>query len=745
MIIGFLIAAVGIMTWSGVLHTAIGLRDSRDPVNLTFGVTALCFAMFTLSAVVLARATTVDQAELWISIKVTFALLSWMGVIAFAWAFLKSGRAWPWLMGLVGAVLLAHLLLPGGVYLEEVQGIRTDHLPWGESIQRIVYTQRVLVLPMLVAITVSLAYAIRRSVIAYRTRLGRRPVVFLIGLAILTLALLDDLVRMTALTYAVDEIAMLAFTILMGTYLVEDAADTAQARSSARLSSNRLQALLDTAPEAILLYDRESGTFVDANRRALELFGMDLTGRDWFQFSTRSIPVQPDGFSSVDRADAALREARTKEARPTEWSVVDAGGTVIPCELRIAPLSQEKDTLVRVSLIDLRPLREADHRRRLAEEQLRHAQRLEALGQMTSRIAHDLSNILTPIMARADLALGRFGQDDPELREDLEEIVRASERARELASQVLRYSRRSRGTGSAADVSNVVRSLMSLFRTAAPAGVVVQAVIKETCVARISRQHAEQVISNLAVNAIHACGKSGHVRITVGCTRVAGEIAERHPDFEEPGAVRVTVQDDGVGIPEQLLERVMEPYYTTKGDEGTGLGLSIVSDLVREVGGSVRVDSTPSVGTIFEILLPMAGQADPRPDIRPAPSPAWSGRVLVVEDDRATCLAVGQLLEALGFEVQSASSVTEARHALRDPDWRLLVTDVELPDGTGVEIAAWARERPEPIPVLFITGSGGDLGDDPVGPALPKPFSLHELAEAVAGLIPQDLLVAAPG
>jgi signal transduction histidine kinase len=745
MVIGFLIAAAGIMFWSGVLHTAIGLHRVRDPLNLTFGATALCFAMFTVSAVVLARTTTIPDAEHWIMVKVTFALLSWLGVIGFSWAYLQAGRAWPWLLGVVTVVLAIHLLLPGGIYLDEVLGIRTDHLPWGESIQRIVYTQRPIAIPMLLAITLTLGYAIRRAILAYRARLGRRPVVFVAGLAILALALLDDLVRVTALTYAVDETAMLAFTMLMGIYLVEDAATSAEARSSARISRRRLQALLDTAPEALLLYDRDQGVFVDANLRARELFGVDMTGRDWFQFSTRSLPVQPDGFSSVDRAETLLQQSEGGGQEVAEWAVVNAAGEVVPCELRLAPLSAEDGALVRVSLIDMRPLREADHRRRLAEEQLHHAQRLEALGQMTSRIAHDLSNILTPIMARADLALGRFGEDDPALREDLEEIVRASERARELAGQVLRFSRRSRGSGGAADISNVVRSLMSLFRTAAPAGVVVEAVIKETCVARIDRQHAEQILSNLTVNAIHACGTSGHVRIVVGCTRVEGRLATRHPEFEEQAAVRVTVQDDGVGIPAQLLERVMEPYFTTKGDEGTGLGLAIVNDLVREAGGSVAVESTVGSGTLFELLLPLAGSPQARSEVREAPIAAWSGRVLVVDDDRASCLAVGQLLKALGFEVHTAARVAEARRLLQEPGWRLLVTDLELPDGSGTQLGHLARAAPDPVPVLFITGSGGDIGDDPAGPSLPKPFSLHELAEAVADLVPQDVLAPSPG
>jgi signal transduction histidine kinase len=741
MLIGFLIAASGIMLWSGLLHCAIGLRRRRDPVNLTYGLTALMFAAFTLSAVALAQVETVESARTWVFIKVTFGLLAWLGVIAFSWAFLRRGHAWPWLLGLVGAVLLIHLVMPGGVYVAQVLGIRTDVMPWGEPIQRIDLEIRPLALAMLVATTASLAYAIKRAALAYRTDLGHRPVVFLVGLAILALALVDDLVSVTALTYAVDESAMLIFTLLMGTYLVEDAADTADARSSAQMSRKRMQALMDTAPEAILLYDAVGGAFINTNAPARELFGLDLTGRSWLEFSTRALPVQADGYAGADRAAAVLAQAHGGKAQPIDWSVLDARGEVIPCELRALALSDEEGEIIRVSLIDMRPVQEADHRRRLAEEQLRHAQRLEALGQMTSRIAHDLSNILTPIMARADLALGRYGPDDPLLREDLEEIVKASERARDLAGQVLGFSRRSAGRGSVSDVSNVVRSLMSLFRTAAPPSVVIESVLKETCVAGIGRQHAEQIVSNLAVNAIHACGDEGRVRIAVACSRVSGPLGDRHPDFEEPTAVRLLVQDNGVGIPEELQSRVLEPYYTTKGDEGTGLGLSIVSDLVRESGGSIAVESRPGEGTTFEILLPLAGhEAHSQPTIRPdqPPAAAWSGLALVVEDDPWTRTAVGQLLEALGFEVNTVDTVADARRRLLGTDYRLVVCDLELPDGRGEDVTQGIPQEPVPVPVVFMTGSGASISDEEPGPALVKPFSLHELAEAVSWVLPRD-------
>lgn len=745
MIIGYLIAASGIMLWSGMLHGAIGLRRRRDLVNLTYGFTAIMFAGFTLSAVGVAQVESVEGAGAWIFIKVTFALLAWLGIIAFSWAFLRRGRAWPWLMGLVGCALVLHLVLPGGIYLQQILAIRTDVLPWGETIQRVDLTTRPFTLPLLLAMVGSLAYAIKRAALAYRTDLGHRPVVFLIGLAVLALALVDDLVAVTALTYAVDETAMLLFTVLMGTYLVEDAADTAEARSSARMSLKRMQALMDTAPEAILIYDAEGGTFVNTNAPARELFGLDLTGRTWLEFSTRALSVQADGYAGADRAAAVLAQAHEGQAQPIDWSVVDARGEVIPCELRALALPDEDGTIIRVSLIDMRPVQEADHRRKLAEEQLRHAQRLEALGQMTSRIAHDLSNILTPIMARADLALGRYGPQDPLLREDLEEIVKASERARDLAGQVLGFSRRSRGRGSVSDVSNVVRSLMSLFRTAAPPSVVIQSVIKETCVARISRQHAEQIVSNLAVNAIHACENEGRVRIAVACTRVSGPLAERHPDYQDPTAVRILVQDNGVGIPEELLARVLEPYYTTKGDEGTGLGLSIVNDLVRESGGTIAVESQPGQGTTFEVLLPLAGHEAQARAARPdhPPAAAWSGSALVVEDDPWTRTAVGQLLEALGFDVQMTETVADARRRLEAEEYVLVVCDLELPDGQGEDVTRGLPSVPDTLPVVFMTGSGASIGDAEPGPALVKPFSLHELAEAVSWVLPRDALVRA--
>jgi CheY-like chemotaxis protein len=207
--------------------------------------------------------------------------------------------------------------------------------------------------------------------------------------------------------------------------------------------------------------------------------------------------------------------------------------------------------------------------------------------------------------------------------------------------------------------------------------------------------------------------------------------------------VRLLVQDNGVGIPEELQARVLEPYYTTKGDEGTGLGLSIVNDLVGESGGTIAVESRPGEGTTFEVLLPLGGHEAQNRPARPdqPPAAAWSGPALVVEDDPWTRTAVSQLLEALGFEVQMTETVANARRRLQSEDYRLVVCDVELPDGYGEDVTRGLQSGPDTLPVVFMTGSGASIADDEPGPALVKPFSLHELAEAVSWVLPRDALL----
>jgi CheY-like chemotaxis protein len=199
-----------------------------------------------------------------------------------------------------------------------------------------------------------------------------------------------------------------------------------------------------------------------------------------------------------------------------------------------------------------------------------------------------------------------------------------------------------------------------------------------------------------------------------------------------------------VGIPARVLGRILEPYYTTKGEEGTGLGLSIVNDLVREAEGSLAVESRPGEGTTFEILLELGGEeARVRPARPEPPSAAWSGPALLVEDDPWTRAAVVQLLDALGFEVTAVDTVAEARSRLGSSPFRLVVTDVELPDGRAEDVARSAEAgRDAPVPVVSMTGSGGSIRDDGPGPALVKPFSLHELAEAVSWVVPRDAYAA---
>ena len=377
--------------------------------------------------------------------------------------------------------------------------------------------------------------------------------------------------------------------------------------------------------------------------------------------------------------------------------------------------------------IQLRLLEQMAEQRRL-QEQLQHAQKLEAVGRLAGGVAHDFNNLLTAIDGYSELALQRLAPNHP-VRSDLDEVRRAAGRASGLTRKLLAFSRRQVFSPRVVDLSAVVREAEQMLRRLM--GSTVE--LETTLAGRPALVHAdpgqlEQVITNLVLNARDAMPGGGTVRVETGI---------------EGARVRLAVEDEGIGMDDDTRARLFEPFYTTKEPgKGTGLGLAVVHGIAMQSGAEIAVQSVLGRGSRFELVFGLAS-ADDGDDgrLRSAESAQGTETVLLVEDEPAVREIAQRMLELAGYSVVTAASGDEAIRIVEQlPPIDVLLTDIVMPGLSGVELAATLCARFPGLPVVLMAGYTGDtepLEGLPAGRAafLEKPFTGSALVAEVRAVL----------
>ena len=388
-------------------------------------------------------------------------------------------------------------------------------------------------------------------------------------------------------------------------------------------------------------------------------------------------------------------------------------------------------------------LADEQRRRQKLELQLRQGQKMEAVGRLAGGVAHNFNNSLTVVLGHVDL-LRDHRPDDRELQGPLDAIEQSARHAAALTTQLLAVGRRQPQRPLSVPVDQLLRDIAERLmpivgdrvhlKVASAPGV--------GCIL-VDPGLFESVILNLVVNARDALPEGGTIELY---SEIAGDADCRRVNAnDDHGAVRITVKDDGVGIEAEMLDKLFDPFFTTKREgEGTGLGLSTVYGVIDQSGGHVEAASaTKGGGASFTIVLPCvpSGQTESAPAIVREPRTTLSGEhALLVEDDEAVRRLLVTRLETLGLEIAAVRGMEDAFRAFSDipRKFDLLITDVGLPDGSGVELAVWARTLFPRLPVLFVTGGAGleaGLSDMPLTTTLRKPFTSAEVEEALLSLL----------
>jgi signal transduction histidine kinase/ActR/RegA family two-component response regulator len=381
-------------------------------------------------------------------------------------------------------------------------------------------------------------------------------------------------------------------------------------------------------------------------------------------------------------------------------------------------------------------LRRAGSEHERLSQELRAAQRLEAMGRLAGNVAHDFNNLLTAMRAYVDLVAADPAA--PTAQDDLRELARTIDRAGGLTGQLLAFARRRPVARAPLDLALLVEENARILEQLAGTRIHVRRSLpREPAVVLGDRTQLEQVLVNLVVNARDAMPDGGTLDITVG----SGGTAD---------TVRLSVRDEGVGIPAEIRDRIFEPFFSTKGGGGTGLGLATCYGIVQQHAGSLSVTSTPGEGSTFHVDLPRIA-AVPR---RPTPlsvaahvedRPLAGRSVVVVEDDPGVRRAVVRLLERMGAEVDAAADGADGieaigRLAMTDRRPALVLSDVVMPRAGGAAVMDAARARFPGVPRLLMSGHHDDpavtrLIEDEGVAFLPKPFTEAALRDQVVGLL----------
>jgi PAS domain S-box-containing protein len=502
-----------------------------------------------------------------------------------------------------------------------------------------------------------------------------------------------------------------------------------------RKADAQYRVIVDTAHEGIIANDG-TGIITLVNPRLLEMLGYsyeELLGRSIFEFMDDEEQREHEKQLELQRQGIVTQYERRFRRKD---------GSVIWTHASAAPLVDEQG----VSrggfgmFSDITDRKHAEEHRKKLEDQLLQSQKIESIGRLAGGIAHDINNMLTPILGYAELMEFNIPAEDPS-REDLKEITNAAARIREMTQQLLAFSRRQTLDMRSLDVNVVISKFGKMLRRTLRENITISMNLVPSIGAVLAdERQIEQVLLNLAVNAQDALPASGLLVIATKDVFVDAAFAEARPGLTPGRYVVITVSDNGMGMDGETLSRIFEPFFTTKeSGRGTGLGLAMVYGIIKQHKGYVDVMSEPGGGTTFSLYLPVTGEATE--DVQVA---EWADiqkgteTILLVEDQSDVLEIVRQLLVTLGYRVLTAADGSSARAALgAEPGpVELMITDVIMPGINGRELYEELKRTRPALKVIYMSGYSSAVISthgvlDSGVTLIRKPFSIQEISAKV--------------
>jgi PAS domain S-box-containing protein len=466
-----------------------------------------------------------------------------------------------------------------------------------------------------------------------------------------------------------------------------------------------------------------------------------------FQKTSGYLPEEVSGksigfFKSHEQDEPALDELLAAMADGKTWSGCltsrKKDGSLYKEEASISPIRDKTGMVTNYVAVK----RDVTEEVKL-EARVRQAQKMEAIGTLAGGIAHDFNNILSAIFGFAELSVGILPEGS-EIRPFLDEVITAAKRARELVKQILAFSRQTEQDRSPVAISLIVKEALKLLRSTLPTTIEVRQKLNSLGTVMADSTEMHQVLMNLCVNAFHAMAeKGGILQVDLDEIHIDSVLAFQSPDLTPGPYIRLTVSDTGHGMDRSVMERIFDPYFTTKEKgKGTGLGLAVVHGIVSSHKGAITVYSEPGKGTTFHVYLPKIETADGVEAAAREEIPGGNESILLVDDEEPIARLEQKMLEGLGYSVTRRTSSVEALEVFsaKPHGFDLLITDMTMPKMTGVDLSHKVLQVRPDFPIILCTGFSELITKEMVEESgietlLMKPITKSQLAVSIRSVL----------
>jgi PAS domain S-box-containing protein len=504
-------------------------------------------------------------------------------------------------------------------------------------------------------------------------------------------------------------------------------------------SEEKYKRLVDNSLVGIYITQKQVIKF--CNRQFAEIFAYrgiaEVTGRPMPEFLTAESRAALDRMKDQDAGQARI-------AHRYELKGVKKDGIIFDIEVLETPIIFRDQPAVQGILMDITLRKQMEEERQKLENQLRQSQKMESLGTLAGGIAHDFNNILMAIMGYTELTLMSLTEKSKESA-NLKRVLAASNRAKELVKQILTFSRKNEIERKPIWLNEAVKEALHLMRSILPTFIEIRQDIPEMSRPVLAdRAEIHQVVMNLCTNAGHAMSERGGI-LHVSLKEIQYKAGTISRTRLFPGRYQqLTISDTGHGMSREILNRIFEPYFTTKREgEGTGMGLAVVHGIIKSYGGNISIYSEPAKGSTFHIFLPSPSETELDVDVEPKIQESktelrGNERILFVDDEPVLADLGKATLESLGYRVEMRTSSIDALQAFRaDPGWfDLVITDQSMPHMTGTQLAAAIKEIKPGIPVILCSGFSKSIAEESsklqgIQAFLMKPILKQEIAAAI--------------